>query len=75
MDLILLLELAIYSFHHDSWAKLSATNPWRNIVKRSERLMLTHFRSRLDEYFQIGDAANSWLAHQCNRSGWDPRPQ
>ncbi len=37
MDMILVLELAIYNFRNEYWRKLRASNPWRDIVKRSEQ--------------------------------------
>jgi hypothetical protein len=75
MDMILVLELAIYNFRHEVWLDLRETNPWRTIVKRSEDLMFDHYFKRLEGYRNQRDAGHSWLAHQCNlTSGWNPRP-
>jgi hypothetical protein len=76
MDLILVLELSIYSFHHSAWNQLRVSNPWREIVKRSELLMLDQFRKRLNEYCSQREVSPSWLSFQCNRtSRWNPRPR
>ena len=75
MDMVLVLELAIYNFRNEHWVELRRTNPWRHIVKRSERLMHKHYFERLGEYCNQHEADDSWLAYQCNQtSGWDPRP-
>ena len=75
MDPVLVIELAVYSFFNDAWNQLRSTNPWRDIIKRSEKLLLPHYRDRLHEYLTQGTGVDSWLAHQCNlTSGWDPRP-
>ena len=75
MDPVLVIELAVYSFFNETWKELSSINPWRNIIKRSEQLLLPHYRDRLNEYLTQGTGIDSWLAHQCNyMSGWDPRP-
>lgn len=78
MNFILVMELAIYSLFPEAWQDLRLRNPWRDIVKRSERLMITDYRERLCEYFEqhLRDEPEraSWLSFQCNRTGgWDPR--
>lgn len=76
MDMILVLELATYNFQHEAWIELHEKNPWRDIIKRSERLMHQHYLDRLDIYRNRGDAGHSWLSYQCNRtSDWNPRPE
>ncbi len=75
MDMVLVLELAIYNFRNEQWLELRKTNPWRDIVKRSEKIMHTHYFERFKEYYSRQEAGDSWLAFQCNRtSGWSPRP-
>ncbi len=75
MDMVLVLELAIYNFRNEEWSELRGRNPWRHIVKRSERLMHSHYRERLTKYFNQQEAGDSWLAFQCNRArDWNPRP-
>ena len=74
MDPVLVIELAVYSFFNDTWKELRSTNPWQGIIKRSEKLLLPHYRDRLDKYLTQGTRIDSWLAHQCNTTGcWDPR--
>lgn len=75
MDPVLVIELAVYNFFNDAWQDLRSTNPWRDIVKRSEGLLLPHYCERLHQYVTRGTGIDSWLAHQCNvAGGWDPRP-
>ena len=75
MDMILVLELAIYNFRHEAWVDLRTTNPWRDIIKRSEKLMHHHYVERLKDYCNRSEVGDSWLAYQCNQtSGWNPRP-
>ena len=75
MDPVLVIELAVYCFFHDTWKSLRTSNPWRRIVKRSEDLLLPHYQMRLAEYRAQEDCADSWLAYQCNIDGaWEPRP-
>jgi len=78
MNLILVMELAIYSLFPEAWQDLRMKNPWRDIIKRSEFLMMTDYRERLCEYFKQHSRDDperaSWLSFQCNRTGgWDPR--
>ena len=74
MDMVLVLELAIYNFCHERWKELRATNPWRDIVKRSEELMHSHYLERLSKYRNQKEAGHSWLAYQCNQTSDWPRP-
>ncbi len=75
MDMILVLELAIYNFRNSDWLELRKTNPWRDIVKRSEQLMHRRYLERLKEYWDRQEAGDSWLAYQCNQtSDWNLRP-
>lgn len=75
MDMVLILELAIYNFRHERWKELCTTNPWRAIVKRSEKLMHSHYLERLSKYWNQQEASHSWLAYQCNQMGDWPRPE
>ena len=73
-DFILLIELALYNFHWDTWNELRNTNPWQLWVKRSEAVVLSHYVEHLAEYQSRPSAHDSWLAAQCNlTSGWNPR--
>ncbi len=75
MDMVLVLELAIYNFRNEHWRNLRTSNPWRDIVKRSERLMHRHYLDLFNRYRNQQEAGDSWLAFQCNQtSNWDPRP-
>jgi hypothetical protein len=76
MNLILVMELAVYSLFPEKWQELRTTSPWRDIVKRSELLMMADYRAHLNGYFNQHSREDpehaSWLSFQCNRTGgWD----
>lgn len=74
-DFILIVEFVLFSFFHDVWRALAPSASWREYVKRSEHLVLTHYRDRLNTYFDVSTTAPSWLAAQENLGTmWDPRP-
>jgi hypothetical protein len=74
LDFALTTELVVYSFFWEAWSRLKIRNPWRLWIHRSEQLVVSHYHKRLSEYWDRPTNQDSWLAMQCNQSGWDPRP-
>jgi hypothetical protein len=74
-DFILIVEFVLFSFFPDVWRGVAASSPWRDHVKVAEQLVLTHYRNRLNKYFDVSTTASSWLAAQENAPDiWNPRP-
>lgn len=75
-DWVLATEMALFNFAFDRWRKLKKMAQWKDIVKRSENLLLRHYTVQLQEYWSKRNSYDSWLSAQCNRTGgWNPRPQ
>ena len=75
MDFILVVELAVFLFHHAAWNALRKTSPWRDFVQDTEMLVLAHYFDGFASYKELRLSRDSWLAEQCNQTGrLNPRP-
>lgn len=71
VDLVLLVELLIYSFFPLYWLQNSETVAWRRAVQGSETQMYSPWRARMELYWNQRESRDSWLKEQCNiNSSW-----
>lgn len=74
-DWVLATEVALFNFAFEKWCELKTTPAWKEVVKKSEDLVLNSYHERFNEYWTTRGSHDSWLAAQCNRtSDWNPRP-
>lgn len=66
MDLVLLAELALYSFAPEGWNRVRELPVWQEQVQRSESLAYTLWLTKLQEYWNQRGSGSTWLTEQCN---------
>jgi hypothetical protein len=73
MDIVLLAELALYSFAPESWTRLRENTRWRQQIQRSESLAYGLWLGNMNNYWSQRGARSTWLGEQCNRTTPWPR--
>jgi hypothetical protein len=67
-NLVLMLELAVYSIAFETWLDIRERAAWREAVQRSEHLTMSLWWTRQNAYLQQRSSRISWLAEQCNET-------
>lgn len=73
MDLMLAIELVLYSLRYETWRQLTDDRTWNEWLKRSESLTLRPYFERLSDYWNQRHTVPTWLYAQCNRRTPWPR--
>lgn len=73
MDVMLAVDLVLYSVHYETWRDLADSSVWTNWIQRSEALVLTPYIEQISKYWRTRHAARTWLYAQCNKQTPWPR--
>jgi hypothetical protein len=75
MDLLLTVELVVFSFFPEKWMKLNRNGTWIRAMLWAENLVLRHYSDQLAKHFERVSRDRTWLTEQDNQSGgFEPRP-
>jgi hypothetical protein len=66
MDLVLLIELVLYSFAMEEWQRIRNLLNWQQQVQKSESLAYAVWIENLLNYWNARGQGSTWLTVQCN---------